>query len=408
MVMLHLFQALNYPIAVAHVNFQLRGADSDADEAFVKTHCDRHRIPFFSTRSVTNNYATAHGLSIQMAARELRYDFFKKVMDEEDYSLLATAHHLNDSLETVLLNWVHGASLEALGGIAVKRDNIIRPLLFATREELLAYAKEENIAWREDSSNQASDYQRNFIRHQVIPLLKEINPSLEATQWKKHDRLQSELGFYTASAKAWKEENVIRDKRGIKISKSVVQRAAYPALMLWQSLKEFDFSYEQCEGMVTAAQGQPGKQFTTSSHALTVDRDYFLLTPVEADWNETVIAEGQTHALLGPWQMHLEQTARLTPDQGSQTALLDAAKLVFPLRWRKWQAGDHFYPLGMTHRKKISDFLIDNKIPAGAKERVTVVESAGEIVWVAGHRIDERFKITPQSASAFLLSVQEL
>jgi len=406
MVMLHLFQTLKYAVSVAHVNFQLRGADSDADEAFVKEYCAHQGIPFHSTRTNTNNYAMEHGLSIQMAARELRYAWFKKIMNEQGDTLLATAHHFNDSLETVLLNWAHGAGVESFAGIALKRDNIIRPLLFATREEVLAYAKQESIAWREDSSNRTDDYQRNFIRHQVIPKLKEINPSLEATLLKRAHRLQHELDFYHASAKAWQKEHVIHEGTTTKITRQSIQTAAHPALMLWHALKEFGFSYEQCDATVLAAQGQSGKQFLAGNYKLTIDRDYLLLTLQQTIWTETTIERGETTAQLGPWQLQLSLKERVVePTVLKNSATLDAAKLQFPLTWRKWRAGDLFHPLGMTHRKKLSDFLIDSKIPVGEKDSVTVLESAGEIVWVAGYRIDDRFKITDRTTEVLFVVV---
>ena len=406
MVLLHLLKQLETEVAVAHCNFQLRGDDSDQDEAFVRAYCESKDIPFFCQRFETNNYATENKLSIQMAARELRYAWFGELMEVNGFIKLATAHHFNDSIETMLLNWVRGAGIEALRGISPSRGNIIRPLLCATRDEINDYAADHTITWREDISNQTDDYQRNFIRHQVIPPLKRINVSLENTLRESVHKTEDEWAFYQKSVDDWHKRFVIRDGEILKISKEGFLHPAHGASLLWQTIKSKGFSYEQCVEALHIKDKQSGKYFLSSSYKLVVDRDSFMVTRQENDWHEVFIQRDQSQVALGPMKLEIRESDPIPPSQNQNEAMLDADKLVFPLRWRKWLPGDQFFPLGMDHHKKISDFLIDRRISVGEKDRVTVLESAGEIVWVAGHRIDNRYKLTSvtKRALTFLLS----
>ncbi len=406
MVLLHLFHKLDLNIAVAHCNFQLRGDESDRDEEFVRDHCDKINTPFFCKRFETNNYATESKISIQMAARELRYAWFQETMENQGFSKLATAHHFNDSIETMLINWVRGAGMDSLTGIRATRANIIRPLLFALRDEIVTYAAANQITWREDISNQTDDYQRNFIRHQVIPQLKRINPSLEHTIRESVHKIEDEAAFNKKSVDDWKEKFMVRQGEVIMIGKIGFVHPAHGASLLWNCVKSFGFSYEHCKEALEIKDKQPGKQFLSGSHKLVVDRDHFVLTPEESHWSEVSIQANQHSATLGSWKLDIALPRDSKFSDTTNEAVLDADKLVFPLRWRKWKPGDYFFPLGMEHRKKISDFLIDNKISVGEKDSVTVLEAAGEIVWVVGHRIDNRFKLTDNTKRtiSFLIS----
>jgi len=406
MALLHLLKQMDVEVAVAHCNFQLRADDSDQDEDFVRKYCAQVHVPFFCRRFETNNYATENKLSIQMAARELRYAWFDELMEDKGFTRLATAHHFNDSIETMLINWVRGAGIEGLRGIAARRNSIIRPLLFASREEITRYVADHQIAWREDISNQTDDYQRNFIRHQVIPQLKRINISLEQTIRKSVNKVEDEWAFYQISVEEWKRKFVVQEGEVIKVSKQGFFHPAHGASLLWNSVKAHGFSYDLCQEAFEIKDKQSGKQFLSLSHKLVVDRDYFITTPLENYWSELRIEANQSRVSLGPWRLEISATLVIKPSENIMEAVLDADKIVFPLTWRKWRSGDSFFPLGMTHRKKISDFLIDRKISVGEKDSVTVLESAGEIVWLAGHRIDNRYKLTSvtKRALTFLLS----
>jgi tRNA(Ile)-lysidine synthase len=406
MVLFHLMKQLEVEIAVAHCNFQLRGNESDQDEAFVREHGEKWRIPFFCKRFETNNYATENKISIQMAARELRYAWFDELMEGKGFTKLATAHHFNDSIETMILNWTRGGGIEGLRGIPAKRGNIIRPLLFATREEINNYAAEHAITWREDISNLTDDYQRNFIRHQVVPLLKRLNVSLEHTIRESAIRMEDEWAFYQKSVADWKALFLKMEGGVIKINKAGFVQPAHGASLLWQTIRSVGFSYHQCQDALEIRDHQPGKQFLSATHKLVVDRENFIVTQREDDWTEIIIHHVQHQVTLGPWVLEINVATEIKSSDSLSIAVVDADKLEFPLRWRKWKAGDMFFPLGMNHHKKISDFLIDRKISMGEKDSVTVLESAGEIVWVAGHRIDNRFKLTADTQNALAFSLR--
>ncbi len=393
---------MKFTIGVAHANFQLRDIDSENDENFVKQICDRNAIPFFVKRFETETYAKANHVSIQMAARELRYGWFKSLLSEQHFNLVATAHHINDSIETVLLNLVRGSGLEGLDGIASKNGSIIRPMLWATRREIEKYAKENKIEWREDRSNASEDYARNFIRHQVYPLLKELNPSLEKTVEESMNKISGAVELMEQGIEHWKEkfehkkgDHVLFDKKGF-------ERFKNPEGVLWNVIKGFGFNLDQCRQIMTALHGQPGKLFTAAPYELVIDRDHLMISKIQAELTETLIQFGQTEVSLGNFKMKIERNEKINFKNDPSQAVLDAAKLKFPLRWRKWKSGDSFYPLGMNHKKKLSDFLINEKISLIDKEITTVLVSGEEIVWIVGLRLDDRYKIIETTTSTIL------
>lgn len=405
MVMLHLFQQAGFTIAVAHCNFQLRGDDANGDEAFVSATAQQFHIPCFINRFETAQYAEITKLSIQMAARELRYAWFEELMEKYRFNVLATAHHLNDSLETVLLNWVHGSSLEGFTGIPVKHECVIRPLLFATREQIEQYAQEHNITWREDVSNQSDDYQRNFIRHQVIPALKEINPSLESTVQRGFAKSLAEVNWMQEGFDDWKRKYTITAHDKVTIQKRYFTGLPQEASVLWKFIKTFGFNYDTCVDVVRSLSGQPGKRFFSSTHQLVVDRELLLITPHSIALHDITIGADQSEAQLGAWRMEISRSTTFQKSAAPNQATLDVAHINFPLTWRTWKAGDAFYPLGMRNRKKVSDFLIDLKLSRTDKDSVTVLESQGEIIWVAGYRIDNRFKITDHTREVVIFTL---
>jgi tRNA(Ile)-lysidine synthase len=407
MVMAHLFQSCNYFFSVAHVNFQLRGDDSDRDEQFVQDWCIQNNIPFFNQRVETNNYAIDNKLSIQMAARDLRYSWFKELFDQHGFHYIVTAHHLNDSIETVLINLARGTGLEGLTGISFKSGNLIRPLLFATRTDLENYAAQHDVMWREDSSNATDDYQRNFIRHHIIPAFKKLNPSFEETIKETLSKIKNEFNLLKGDLEGWKKENFISENERIKIKKSGLE-LRNGAARLWHCIKDFGFRFSTCEDIMLALHGQPGKQFLTNSHKLNIDRDFLELVPIYTNWTQVSIDEGQVETTLGTWRIQIGKTNDTKHAGNLNEASLDFEKLSFPLVWRKWRSGDFFYPLGMTQRKKISDFLIDRKVSMAEKDAVTVLESAGEIVWLAGYRIDNRFRLTDSTNHVITFSLSHI
>jgi tRNA(Ile)-lysidine synthase len=409
-VMVHLFHNLGLPAGVAHCNFGLRGEESDDDEAFVRELASKYNFPFFVTRPDVKGFAKSASVSTQMAARELRYEWFEKVRQEAGYKWIATAHHANDSLETLLLNLARGTGLAGLTGIAPVNGNLIRPLLLSNRAEVSRYAAENGIQWREDRTNETDDYNRNKIRHHVTPVLTELNPSLETTFNATSERLRAANALLAAHLQAWKKEVIQEEADTIRIPTDEIRQATEPAYRLWFILQDFGFQYSQIPGIVAAFDGTPGKRFFSPTYVLLVDRAHLIIkmTP-ETSVQEELIVETPDQVL--DWHgviftLRLSQAGAIIPFD-KHTIAVDPDLLIFPLRIRKWQAGDVFQPFGMGGKsKKVSDLLIDNKVDRFEKERTAVlVNGNGDIIWVAGIRADERFKLTSTSTKTLTISL---
>lgn len=275
MVMLDLFRKSGFNIGVAHCNFQLRDRDSEQDQFMVSKMCELIDVPFFTTRFDTQRYADEHGLSIQMAARQLRYEFFEAVSGKENFNVIATAHNLNDVFETLLLNLTKGTGFEGLTGIPVKTGKIIRPLLFADRKMIEAYAKANVIEWREDVSNSSDDYQRNFIRHRVVPALREINPNLEDTFRNTVERLCASSSITKKYLANFKSENVSHRGGEYHMNIDAIRREAFSAVILWELIKDYGFNFSQCKTIVT--DHSPGRVFFSTEFELVVDREHYII-----------------------------------------------------------------------------------------------------------------------------------
>ncbi|MBX2899906.1 MAG: tRNA lysidine(34) synthetase TilS [Cyclobacteriaceae bacterium] len=407
MVMATILLELKFSIGIAHVNFGLRGAEADADQLFVEQWGALHRVLVYSTQVETKQYAQQHGISIQMAARELRYQWFNELTAQHGYDFIATGHHLNDSLETALINLSRGTGLEGLAGIAPRSGSRIRPLLRLTRQQIEVYAAEKQIAWREDGSNQTDAYLRNFIRHRVIPQLKKVNPTLENSFAETTIHLQADLKLLQHNLHQWQTAHV--HQRGDDLILSVAS-LSNPHIIpyLWRTLQAYGFGWEQTQAILAAATGQPGKQFFSQTHVLAIDRGELLITRRVETPPEVVVSLEPGSYVMGTQTLELVLPVAVEVITNPEVAVLDAEKLAPTLVWRVWQPGDYFYPLGMDKRKKVSDFLVDEKIPVNKKGRVTVLESAGEIVWIAGLRIDNRFKLTKISRQAVLFRVTQM
>lgn len=406
MAMFHLFREAGFRIAVAHCNFQLRGEASDQDEAFVEETCRQFDVLCFTRRFDTEDYAGTRKLSIQMAARDLRYEFFKELTDTYGFDRIATAHHFNDLIESVFLNLVRGTGADGLRGIAPSKDKIIRPLLFATRDMISRYAEAKKFSWREDASNAGDDYHRNFLRHHVITKIKELNPSFEEGFRNTHERLLGMRDFALQYIDHVRSSAVVSsDENSLTLEIDVIRKSEFAAVLLWEMIKDRGFSFDQCGRIVL--DHQPGKLFNSPTHQLLVDRNHYIIDTIKPGGVVScVIEEGQRLAGNGSVTLVIREV--LSPEfelkKDSTLAQLDADLLRFPLLWRKWQAGDYFIPLGMRADKKVSDFLIDLKIPFNSKADVTVLESGGEIVWVVGHRISDRYKVT--SATRRIITIE--
>lgn len=407
MVLAWLIREAGISHAIAHCNFSLRAEESDGDELFVSKYAGKYSIPFFSKRFDTVGYASSKGLSIQMAARELRYGWFDELVDHEGFDAVAVAHNLNDNAETFIINLLRGTGLNGLTGMSQKYRNIIRPLLFATREEIASFARERKIKFREDSSNSSIKYTRNRIRHKIIPELEKVNPNALAaiTETINHLRGSSEIIDKHIDDLRTKIFRPVND--GIEADIKELKRLQPVSTYIFELFREFGLSAGQTRELVSLLGSSPGKYMNTSSHRLLRDRDRIIITGKS-------LTEPSSYEFTSLDEMHLSgifsDMAVTVPGEEAlpacaMTASLDLDTITFPVTVRRWKPGDRFIPLGMSQPKKISDFLIDLKVPVTAKEKVLLLLSGEEVVWVMGYRINERYKVTDRTARILMLTV---
>lgn len=409
-VMAHLFHNLALPAAIAHCNFGLRGEESDGDEAFVRALAEKLGFPFFVSKPDTKALVQTASVSTQMAARELRYHWFENLRVGHGYHWIATAHHAADSLETVLLNLARGTGLAGLTGIAPVNGHLIRPLLYANRKWIAEYAAAHDIAWREDRTNFTDDYHRNKIRHHVVPVLAQLNPSLENTFNASAERLRAAHSLLKESLNEWKAAVMQKEGRLIRIAISGVTSKSEPSYRLWSILQDFAFQYSQMGQIFAALSGIPGKVFHSPSHSLLIDRHYLILKPIEKPGavGALVIESVQDVFEWGHIKLNMAAATIGEPLYFDKTRIaVDADLLSFPLTLRKWREGDIFQPFGMSgQRKKVSDLLIDQKLDRFEKDQTAVLLNGnGDIIWVIGIRADNRFKITDRTQSMLTITV---
>ena len=398
-VLLHLANSLPNPCGIVHMNFSLRGAESDDDEKFVHELSVVYHMPFYARTVKTTNYAEEKGISTQMAARELRYEFFNEIMHEHQYSFLLLAHHLNDSIETSLFNFVKGTGAAGMRGIPLKSETVLRPLLFSTRDEILHYALENELTWREDSSNQDLKYHRNYLRHSIIPGLLKVNPSLERTYLSTRKRLEAAADLIRNEASKrmelfWKEEgNII-----------YIDRAAFSDMNIAvaeELLKPFNCTIQQIEAILSGVRRERSPvKIECPSHILVLDRESLVISPVTTTLQplEIPLKEGTWDHAIG--KVRVDITGKEAGiRKGKYAVTFDLDKISRPMILRKWEQGDKIKPLGMKGKKKVSDLMIDEKIPLNLKDRVCVLTCGDEIVWVVGMRISDDVKVGPSTTS---------
>ena len=393
--MLHLFKSLGIEIGVAHVNFKLRGDESQRDEDFVRSLAERLNIPFFTEHFETKKYASLHKISTQMAARSLRYQWFEEIRLREKFDFIALAQHKNDVAETILINLLRGTGLSGLHGILPKKDKLIRPLLFLTRVEIDALIQKHNLSYVEDSSNLSSDYTRNKIRLEVMPRLREINTSVENTFTQNAARFAEVESFLAMQVDAMRQEIVQKKAGGWYFSVEKIQALNPISLLLYELLKPFNFMASVVNEVIDALKGQSGKRFFSVSHRAIISRGWLIVAELQNEGIEGRLVHPDTRNLdFGNHQFCFSNTDGNSYDQNLNKAFLDADKLVYPLMIRTWQIGDKFIPLGMKGFKKLSDFFIDGKIDQHLKDTIPIlVNGNGDLLWVAGMRQDNRYKV---------------
>ena len=398
MFLLHCLIQLNYQLEVAHCNFGLRGEESDRDEDFVKAFCDFKGIKFHVKRFDTANYAKNQGISIQMAARDLRYAWFDQLRATNSFDKLLTAHHRTDSIETILLNLSRGTGLKGLTGMPAITGHIVRPLIRLSREEISDMVTELKIPYRDDSSNASDKYSRNRIRHHILPQFKEINPSFEQTVENTASIISQAAGFVKYFMQAIKKECVVigKDKTTIDIPSLI----KYPELpfVLFEIVSEYGFNADQVKDIEMSLGGISGKQFYSATHRITKASQSLIIEELnDSDFIEYAINIGDKNLVTSHHTWYFEVSQNKNISKMANEAVLDLSKLSFPLVVRKWKQGDKIRPIGMQGHKKVSDILIDKKLSVPEKEKVWVLVSGEEIVWINELVVSEDYKVTSET-----------
>lgn len=412
-VLCHLCNMAGYDFVIAHCNFQLRGTESDADEEFVADMADRYGVNVFTRKFDTITYANENKISIQVAARNLRYNWFGELLNEEGSGkpgYILTAHHANDNIETMLMNFFKGTGIGGLQGIMPKSgtgNRLVRPLLFAKKEELIEYAAENKLPFREDSSNSSDKYTRNYFRNKLIPSLQEVYPSVEDNLLDNINRFRNIGTLYRLSVKNLKKKLVIT--KGNEQHIPVLKLLKTPALhaIVYEIIQDYGFAPSQVTEVIALLESGSGKYICSHTNRILHNRGWLIITALtDGSSMHVLIEESDTSIFFGKHQMLIKQMEKPGKiDSNIKLALLDAGNIRFPLLVRKWKRGDYFYPLGMQKKKKLSKFFIDNKFSLVDKENAWVVEMDKKIIWVVGHRIDDRFKITSSTKQVLQLAV---
>jgi tRNA(Ile)-lysidine synthase len=399
MVLTELCDRAGFDFEIVHCNFQLRGAESRRDEEFVVRQAERYgrgvRVRHFDTEA----YALSRKVSVQVAARELRYDWFETLLSAGPARVVVTAHQLDDNIETMLMNFFKGTGIAGMRGMLPRQGNVVRPLLFARRGQLQEFSIAAGLNWVEDSSNFSDKYTRNYFRHQVIPLIEQVYPGALSNLADNLDRFREIEAVYRQAIHV--QQKKLLEYRGneVHIPVEKLRKLSPLATLLFEIVAPYGFSPQQLDGIIGLLDSASGKYVLSAGRAyrLLKNRNWLIISPVETMEAANILVEADDVVVrCKDGVMTLGHVGRLAVlDQGPLVALVDAERVRFPLLLRPWRPGDYFYPLGMRKKKKLSRFLIDSKVSLADKERVWVLEMDKKIIWVVGMRIDDRWKLGP-------------
>lgn len=388
-VLLSILHDLGYECLAAHCNFHLRGEESQRDEKFAASFASDLGISFFKISFDTTFIAQENGISIEMAARDLRYDWFEQLKKEWEAEAILVAHHQDDSIETALLNLIRGTGINGLTGIKPKNGDIVRPLLCVSKEDILNYAERENIPYIVDSSNLEDEFMRNKIRLQILPLLKSLNPAINTALLQTIENLNEAAKVYNSSIQEVRKRVFDSEKQLIDIP--LLLTFPSPESLLFEILKEYGFGKETVKEVYRSTTAQSGKEFYSEQYRLVKDRTCFLLTPLfQKEQEQELVFE------------ILDKTSDFQIVKDANVAYFDAEKLTFPLTIRKWETGDRFVPFGMNGSQKLSDYFNNHKFSKPEKENVRLLCSGDAIIWVIGHRTDNRFRVVKETKKVFV------
>ena len=390
---------LGYNVELAHCNFKLRGKESDEDEYFVRELANKYGVKYHVNSFETQKYASEQKISIQMAARDLRYKWFDELLAVNNLDFVITAHHKDDNVETFFINLIRGTGVNGLCGIKARNKKIIRPLLDISRQEIEHYLTKNKIKYRNDSSNSEVKYLRNKIRHQLMPLLKEMNPNIEQIITNEIFVLDGVSKVFQEQMTAIKERLLVQKEGIYKLNISELIELQHLEVILFEILKPFGFS--EVDQIIKAINSQSGKQFFSGTYQLIIDREQIIISALENHQEDIEIREIEIE-IKNPLSMKFAGSIDFSLNKNPNVAKLDFDKLSFPLKLRKWKNGDKFKPLGMRNFKKVSDFFIDEKYSILAKQKQWILCSEDDIVWIVGNRIDDRYKIETHTKKVYI------
>ncbi|MDR3340451.1 MAG: tRNA lysidine(34) synthetase TilS [Candidatus Symbiothrix sp.] len=405
-VLLYILHRLGYDCIAAHCNFHLRGEESVKDERFADRLAHSFAIPFFKQDFDTFSIAKERGISIEMAARDLRYAWFESLRENFHASLIAVAHHKDDSLETLLLNLIRGTGIKGLTGIKPRTGSIVRPLLCVSKADILQFAEKENLTFVTDSSNLQDEYIRNKIRNQLFPLMETINPSVRKALFQTMNNLNEVAKIYDVEVE--KNCRLVYDKGKGSINIALLKTLPSPESVLFELLKAYGFGKDVIKEIYLAMDGLSGKEFYADHYCLTKNRTEFLLSPIELQAKEKYCIPVEDSAIEYPFRMEItcaDNDENFQMEKCKHIAYLDFDKIQFPLMLRKWQIGDKFVPFGMNGFQKLSDYFSNNKFSKPQKEKTWILTSENNIVWIVNHRIDNRFKCTDSTKKIIILKL---
>lgn len=398
---------LNHRFAIAHCNFQLRGEESEKDEAFVRELAQKYAVPIWVKKFETEVYAQENKTSMQVAARTLRYDWFNELLEnsvaekENRLAYIVTAHHSDDNIETVLMNFFKGTGITGMRGMLPKTGRLIRPLLFSAKKDLLAFAKEYQLAYREDSSNASDKYSRNYIRHQVVPLMEKLYPGANDKMVANINRFRDIEILYTQAIAVHKKSLLEYRNNEVYIPLLKLLKTDPLASVVYEITKDYGFSSAQVEEIISILHADTGKFILSATHRILKNRNWLIISTLQAQQSTITVIEkdiAQVSFEQGTLRFHQKNVSANSGKPVFSTspaiATFDLKEIQFPLLLRKWKTGDYFYPLGMTKKKKLSRFFIDQKLSLADKEKVWVLEMNKKIIWIINYRIDDRFKLT--------------
>jgi len=408
MVMLYLFQKSEYTFVVAHCNFHLRGEESDGDEKFVREYCDKNNLKLFVKHFDTKGYASENGISIEMAARNLRYEWFDQLLKEISFTWIATAHHQDDMIETMLINLSRGTGIRGLTGIAAKSGKIVRPMLFANRNQILQFAESENIFFRKDSSNEDICFQRNRIRHIILPAFDKLNPLFRRNALRTAGILDETEQIFKQKIEEEKKNIFEYEGQTVHIPIRSLEKLNPIATYLFEFLRPYGFNSIQVDEICQSFYAEAGKCFYSSSHRLVKDRHDLILTVMGSSLSSRYYIDKDVTVINAPITLSLEvlnMDSAFVLSRSRNVVDIDINLLNFPLILKRWEGGEYFRPLGMSGFKKLSDFFTDEKMSIPEKEKTWILYSGKNIVWIIGKRVDDRYKITKQTKTVLRITI---